>query len=236
MIAAPSPSATTASSVSTPAALSMPPGVARGEHRPGRALVARHCETAAHHLNNLYPACISRNRRKRHGSTRAARAWHGRTAAPLSAAAKEARRRENAVKYGATLGVGALLLGASGPVGWIVAGLDQRVLSGHGAGALVRLEHLDAKDALAEPGQMRHRRAIARAHGSHGPDDRRDPRQALVPDPRSLPGRQVHGCAGLGPRFPIRWRRDPVLARKEPRLGDQRAADPAWWARPAGPS
>lgn len=74
-------------------------------------------------LNNLYAACISCNRRKQHGSTRSARASHGRTAAPLSAQAKARRRRRNAAKYGAAAAVGAALLGASGPVGLLAVGV-----------------------------------------------------------------------------------------------------------------
>jgi len=84
-----------------------------------------------HRLNNLYPACISCNRKKKHGSTRAARAWHGRTAAPLSAAAKERRRLRNAATYGTAAGLGALLLGATGPVGWVIASVA--ALLGHEA-------------------------------------------------------------------------------------------------------
>lgn len=82
------------------------------------------------HGNNRYPACISCNREKRDGSTRAARAKHGRTAAPLSAAKKSQRRRRNAVVAGAASGLTAVALGASGPVGWLVAGLGAAV--GHG--------------------------------------------------------------------------------------------------------
>lgn len=76
-----------------------------------------------HRLNNLYAACISCNRSKQHGSTRAARAAHGRNAAPLSAPAKARRRLRNAAKYGAAAGFGALLLGAAVPVGLAIAGV-----------------------------------------------------------------------------------------------------------------
>lgn len=61
-------------------------------------------------LNNLYPACITCNRSKGAGSTRAARAKHGRTRAPMSAAKKQAVRQENAVAGGLLLGGASLLI------------------------------------------------------------------------------------------------------------------------------
>lgn len=82
------------------------------------------------HGNNRYPACISCNREKRDGSTRTARAKYGRVAAPLSAAKKIQRRRRNAILAGAGSGLTAVALGATGPVGWAVAGLG--ALVGHG--------------------------------------------------------------------------------------------------------
>jgi 5-methylcytosine-specific restriction endonuclease McrA len=68
------------------------------------------------HMNNLYPAHIACNRSKRHGSTRAARAVHGRKAAPLSLGKKAAIRRVNAGFGAAMAGAGAVLLGASPPL------------------------------------------------------------------------------------------------------------------------
>jgi 5-methylcytosine-specific restriction endonuclease McrA len=68
------------------------------------------------HMNNLYPAHIACNRSKRHGSTRAARAQHGRKAAPLSLGKKAAIRRVNAGFGAAMAGAGAVLLGASAPL------------------------------------------------------------------------------------------------------------------------
>lgn len=59
-------------------------------------------------LCNLYAACISCNRRKRHFTTRTARRWNGRTRAPLSVSRRERAKAENALA-GAGLG---LLLGA----------------------------------------------------------------------------------------------------------------------------
>jgi len=52
------------------------------------------------HLNNLYAACISCNRSKGAGSTRAARAANGRTRAPYSA------KRKAEVTQGNTIGGG----------------------------------------------------------------------------------------------------------------------------------
>ncbi len=75
------------------------------------------------HLNNLFPACIACNRGKQDGSTRTARAGHGRKAAPLSAERKKGIRRRNAVVGAGVGGMGALALGASGPVGLAVAGI-----------------------------------------------------------------------------------------------------------------
>ncbi|MBK7537594.1 MAG: HNH endonuclease [Myxococcales bacterium] len=73
------------------------------------------------HLNNLFAACISCNRDKKAGSTRAARAYHGRKAAPLSAAKKDEHRRANTANGTAVGGLGALLFGASGPAAWFAA-------------------------------------------------------------------------------------------------------------------
>lgn len=75
------------------------------------------------HGNNLYAACIPCNRSKRDGSTRAARAFHGRTAAPLSFKKRETVRKKNAVVAGSAAGLTAMAPGATGPVGWLVAGV-----------------------------------------------------------------------------------------------------------------
>jgi hypothetical protein len=54
-------------------------------------------------LCNLYAACITCNRTKRHFTTRTARGWNGRTRAPLSVAQRERARLKNALA-GAGLG------------------------------------------------------------------------------------------------------------------------------------
>jgi hypothetical protein len=77
-------------------------------------------------LNNLYPACISCNREKRDGSTRAARARHGRTRAPLSREKKTEVRVLNSLSCGA--------LGAA--VGGVIGGPPGAIIGG-GIGALV---------------------------------------------------------------------------------------------------
>lgn len=68
-------------------------------------------------LSNLYAACISCNRKKGVNSTKSARAKHGRTAAPLSAAKKRDKRASNAAT-GSLIGGLVGMLG--GPVGVIV--------------------------------------------------------------------------------------------------------------------
>ena len=80
------------------------------------------------HLNNLFPACISCNRSKRDGSTRAARAQYGRKRAPLSQERKDRVRSKNTVKGGI---VGAGLGSFLGPGGAIVGGF-LGALIGHG--------------------------------------------------------------------------------------------------------
>jgi 5-methylcytosine-specific restriction endonuclease McrA len=71
--------------------------------------------------NNLYAACIPCNREKRDGSTRAARARHGRTRAPLSREKRAAARRRKAVAGGAA---GAVIGGRFfGPAGALIGGL-----------------------------------------------------------------------------------------------------------------
>jgi len=66
-------------------------------------------------LNNLYAACITCNREKRDGSTRAARGRNGRTRAPLSRS-KRAEQRATNTAVGAGLGalVGGILFGPPG--------------------------------------------------------------------------------------------------------------------------
>ena len=72
------------------------------------------------HLNNLYAACISCNRRKRAVSTRGARGYHGRKRAPLALEAKRRIRRDNALAGGFLAGSGALLLGLAPPVALVL--------------------------------------------------------------------------------------------------------------------
>ena len=72
-------------------------------------------------LNNLYAACIRCNREKRDGSTRTARAHHGRTRAPLSREERVATRTRNGVIGGAA---GAIIgEGMLGPAGALIGGL-----------------------------------------------------------------------------------------------------------------
>ena len=75
------------------------------------------------------PARIPCNRKKRAGSTRSARAHHGRGAALLHRGKKQEVRRRNALIGAATGGLSALAVGASGPVGWLTAGVG--ALIGH---------------------------------------------------------------------------------------------------------
>ncbi|RZO54167.1 MAG: HNH endonuclease [Sandaracinaceae bacterium] len=72
-------------------------------------------------LSNLLPACVPCNRSKREGSTRAARAQHGHSRRPLSAAEIEKAQLRNAGIGGA----GGLVFGAAlgGPVGAAVGGI-----------------------------------------------------------------------------------------------------------------
>jgi HNH endonuclease len=82
-----------------------------------------------HHLNNLYAACISCNRRKGPFSTRTARGYHGRKSAPLALKAKQRVREDNAVEGALIAGTGAVLLGVAPPVGLAVTVLG--ALIGH---------------------------------------------------------------------------------------------------------
>ena len=69
----------------------------------------------SNHGNNLYAAHIPCNRSKRDGSTRSARAKHGRTRAPLSAANREkTRMRNTATCAGVGLAIGAVFGGPPG--------------------------------------------------------------------------------------------------------------------------
>jgi len=73
-------------------------------------------------LNNLYPACIYCNRSKGAVTTRTARAWEGRTRAPLSREKRKSAKRENAFLGGAVgFLAGAALAGT--PLGWIGLGI-----------------------------------------------------------------------------------------------------------------
>ena len=63
--------------------------------------------------NNLYPACISCNRSKRDGSTRAHRARYGRTAAPYGRAKRETLRQRNATISATVVGYAAHKAGLS---------------------------------------------------------------------------------------------------------------------------
>lgn len=65
------------------------------------------------HLNNLYAACISCNRSKGNGTTKAARAVNGRTKAPLSKQRKNTAQTENAVLGGLAGLVAGALVGLS---------------------------------------------------------------------------------------------------------------------------
>jgi hypothetical protein len=65
-------------------------------------------------LCNLFPACIACNRRKGTYTTKTARAWHGRTRAPLS---KEARRKAQKSNTLAGAIIGGILSAIAGPGG-----------------------------------------------------------------------------------------------------------------------
>jgi 5-methylcytosine-specific restriction endonuclease McrA len=80
-----------------------------------------------HHLNNLYPACITCNRSKGKSPTRSARSFHGRTRAPYSRAKKESIKNSNAILGGTTFG---LLGSVAGPAGLVFGALLGAVI-GH---------------------------------------------------------------------------------------------------------
>jgi len=69
------------------------------------------------HLSNLYPACISCNRKKLAKSTRTARRTYNKTRAPLSIVQRERVKRANAIE-GIAIGglLGKILFGKSGAV------------------------------------------------------------------------------------------------------------------------
>ena len=69
-------------------------------------------------LNNLYSACIPCNRDKSTTRTRAARAWFGRTRAPLSRERRKQAKIDNSIAGGI---VGFLIGTMTGP-GWPVIG------------------------------------------------------------------------------------------------------------------
>jgi len=75
------------------------------------------CEGGSEHLNNLYAAHISCNRRKQAICTRKARAQYGRTKAPLSSRRRAEAKSRNSVS-GAFIGgtLGALIGGPWGAV------------------------------------------------------------------------------------------------------------------------
>jgi 5-methylcytosine-specific restriction endonuclease McrA len=66
--------------------------------------------------NNLYAACIHCNRSKGAGSTRAARACHGKVRAPLSVGKRKSAKLANALAHGA---VGAGIGSVFGPLGTV---------------------------------------------------------------------------------------------------------------------
>lgn len=61
------------------------------------------------HKNNLYPAHIKCNRSKGDGTTRSARAIHGRTKAPVSRKKQDEARSDNTMAYGLVGGIVAAL-------------------------------------------------------------------------------------------------------------------------------
>lgn len=81
------------------------------------------------HGNNLFPAHIRCNRSKGDGSSRAARAAHGRTRAPLSRAKQDKARAENVIAYTVIGGLGAALLAPE----LLVLGAIAGAIAGFGA-------------------------------------------------------------------------------------------------------
>ncbi|MBS1769716.1 MAG: HNH endonuclease [Acidobacteria bacterium] len=72
------------------------------------------------HGNNLYPACISCNRSKRAGSSRAARTRNGQCRAPYSRAKVRAKRNDN--QLGGVI-TGGIIGSRFGPGGAVVGAL-----------------------------------------------------------------------------------------------------------------
>lgn len=66
------------------------------------------------HLNNLFVACTECNQVKGTSSTKAARAAHGRTCAPMSYKKKQEVRKNNAIAGGILGGIFGLALGPAG--------------------------------------------------------------------------------------------------------------------------
>jgi len=97
-----------------------------GEHGARGAWEVEHSKPKAKggsdHGNNLYAAHITCNRSKGTASTRAARAQHGRTRAPLSVANRKKAKTGNTI---AGAGIGAVVGGAiAGPPGaWLGSGI-----------------------------------------------------------------------------------------------------------------
>ncbi|MGH9766473.1 MAG: HNH endonuclease [Blastocatellia bacterium] len=65
-------------------------------------------------LCNLFPACIPCNRRKGTYTTKTARAWHGRTRAPLSKETRKKAQRSNALAGAVIGGILGFIAGAGG--------------------------------------------------------------------------------------------------------------------------
>lgn len=69
----------------------------------------------SNHLNNLFPACVSCNRSKQHGSSRDMRAANGIAGVPMSETQLAGARAENAFG-GGVVGAGLGLLFGGGPL------------------------------------------------------------------------------------------------------------------------
>jgi len=81
------------------------------------------CNGGSDRLGNLYAAHIVCNRQKGSMTTRTARAWKGRTKAPLSRERKEAIRSENRWGWGSVAALtGAAILGPPGLILGAIAG------------------------------------------------------------------------------------------------------------------
>ena len=86
-----------------------------------------HAKGGTDYLRNLYPACIKCNREKSTATTRTARAWHGRTRAPLSKEKREQMKQQNALLGAGICGtIGAIVASTTGfglIVGVIIGGV-----------------------------------------------------------------------------------------------------------------